>query len=288
MQKLLAIALFTLGFALPAVAGRPDSTPFRLTGSGGIVVPVMLDAAGPFPFLLDTGSNRSAVSEELARELGAVTVGRSLVVSPAGEEVHPVVSLPNVSLGSGRGGGASRGVDVVATVTRREDLDEGRAIEGLIGQDVLASLTYTVDFRKRIIEWHFDATTLPPGATTLRLEREEGRFLVELPQRGAPLRLVPDSGVGGLVLFDRPGADLPRMDAQPGRMALATTTGSREVQPVRVRELRVGSLVLRNQRGVVIRRAGADAPRTDGLLPLQIFARVTFNGPAGVMIIEER
>jgi hypothetical protein len=39
---------------------------------------------------------------------------------------------------------------------------------------------------------------------------------------------------------------------------------------------------------VVIQRAASDLPRTDGLLPLQIFARVTFNGPAGVIIIEER
>ena len=43
-----------------AVAQPADSVRFTLAEGGAVVVPVTIDGAGPFRFLLDTGSSRSS------------------------------------------------------------------------------------------------------------------------------------------------------------------------------------------------------------------------------------
>jgi hypothetical protein len=54
-----------------------------------------------------------------------------------------------------------------------------------------------------------------------------------------------------------------------------------------VRALRVGSATLMDVPAVIVGRE-CDSPSVDGLLPLHIFARVTFNGPERQLFIEER
>ena len=68
---------------------------------------------------------------------------------------------------------------------------------------MLAALRYTIDFKRRVIEWHDQAP--PRRGLVLKLAFEDGRFLVSLPQDHVTLRLVPDSGAGGLVLFNAAG-----------------------------------------------------------------------------------
>ena len=80
----------------------------------------------------------------------------------------------------------------------------GDGISGVLGQDFLSQFNYTLDYRT------FDGCR---GTTTdqiekgvrLALEPSRGRFLVQLaPGHDAaecPVRLVPDSGANGVVLF---------------------------------------------------------------------------------------
>jgi hypothetical protein len=54
-----------------------------------------------------------------------------------------------------------------------------------------------------------------------------------------------------------------------------------------VRALRVGSTTLTDVSAAIVGRE-CGSPPVDGLLPLHIFARVTFNGPERQLFIEGR
>src|SRR5262245_21985238 len=78
------------------------SVPLKVDRFGGIVVEVRVNDRGPFPFLLDTGSSRSIVSDELARKLDAPVVAKSEVVTNTGTNVRLVVRLASISVAAKR------------------------------------------------------------------------------------------------------------------------------------------------------------------------------------------
>ncbi|HSC27340.1 MAG TPA: retropepsin-like aspartic protease, partial [Vicinamibacterales bacterium] len=195
MRRVQAFTLAALAFAgsgAGEAGGLAPRSSFSAR-SGEIVVPAFVNGSGPFLFLLDTGASHSAVSEELAGAVGAPAVARTKVMSTIGHDLRPVVRLDRLNVGPVTASG------VLASVVRRDDIDPQGRIQGLIGQDVLASRRYTLDYRQRQVEWLTDAGQAM-GGVKLRLHIDDGRSLVELPQDGSIVRLVPDSAADGLVL----------------------------------------------------------------------------------------
>lgn len=273
--------------ALP-VQGAPapsEVVPFTPADGGAVIVPVLVDGRGPYSFLVDTGANRSAVREGLARKLGLAAVARMTVVTPAGEETRAVVRLSRLSVGAATADG------VLASVVEadRPGMD-GADFDGILGQDFLSRFDYTLDYRRRVLVWGGEATGR--DGTRLVLRRSEGRFLVDLPQPGngeRPMRFVPDSGASGLVVFERAGSLPLSMEHLPGGARLTDSSGRRRaVEMRRIRSLRVGDLTLRDQVAAVVSRPEANAPEGDGLLPLHQFASVTFGSQAGYLVIRAR
>jgi hypothetical protein len=70
-----------------------------------------------------------------------------------------------------------------------------------------------------------------------------------------------------------------------GVFLVAGLTGAREARPMRLHALRIGSLVLRNQRAVTVERPEPDAPDVDGLLPLHHFSRVAFRSRDHLLLV---
>ena len=102
---------------------------------------------------------------------------------------------------------------------------------------MLASLRYTLDFKRRVIGWH----DLAPARRGLVLKLESRwPFLVSLPQEHTTLRLVPDSGAGGLVLFNVAGRRSHNVVDTGETVALGTAHASHRARRVHVRELRIG------------------------------------------------
>lgn len=262
------------------VPGSGGATPFRSNRPGQIVVPVRLNGQGPFAFILDTGSSHSSISEPLAQTLRAPAVAKALVRSPVGLAMRPIVRLDRVDVGPESNDG------VLASVVPSAMLDPNRQIDGVVGQDVLASRRYTIDLAKQKVVWHTAGASLPNSPLSLSLRVAGGRFLVELPQRDSMLLLVPDSGAEGLVLYRRDDLTLPPFMLAPGQVRLGTTTSEANVQPVRVGELRVGPTNLVNLPAVVIDRFGSPANEGDGLLPLHLFTQVTFDGPERRLVVK--
>jgi predicted aspartyl protease len=249
--------------------GAGSTTPFQLGEQGGVIVPVMLNGSGPFRMLLDTGATHSAITEDVAALVKAKPVARSTVITPAGETLRLIVAVDRVNVGS------IAAENVLPSVVPSRALDREGRIHGLIGQDILGSLRYTLDFKARTVEWH---QRTPSGGVRLPLTFEHGRFLVALERDGRTLRLVPDSGAGGFVLFDMHGRGSFTVE-------LSTAHASRLARPVRVRELRVGDRIMRDVPAVAIEHADRHPAEGDGLLPLHLFERVTFDGPARLLIL---
>lgn len=277
----LALALVWLATpSWPVAHFRPaDWTPFETSRHGEIVVPAMVNGAGPFRFLIDTGSSHSAISEEVARAARAPPVARTVVTSPIGEDLRLVVRIERLEIGPLSASG------VLASVIRPNGIDTARGIQGLIGQDVLAAHRYTIDLRKHGIVWHADRPGPSSRQSTFELRLTEGRFLVELPQATSVLHLVPDSGTAAIVLFERPNRFLPAMTPVPFLAELATLTDRSQVRHVRVQALRIGATTLRNVPAVLVPGPDSDGSAGDGLLPLHLFDRVTFDGPARVLTV---
>ena len=277
MRAYLGFAFFAIVLATPRMWAAA-STPFSLGDQGGIVVSVTLNGAGPFKMLLDTGATHSAITADIADLIDARPVAQTNVISPVGSAMRPIVAVETLSFGP-------INVDVILpSVAAERSFDPKGEIKGLIGQDVLAGLRYTIDFKGKVIEWH----DVAPGqsGTVLQLTFEHGLFLVALPQHGTILRLVPDSGAGGLVLFEARSRPQLRSIATGETVELSTARGSQAAAVVRLPELRIGDRVLRNVRAVALGGDKTHPAAGDGLLPLHLFGRVTFDGPARTLILD--
>ena len=103
-------------------------------------MPVRVNGVGPFPFLLDTGSSHTVVSESLSQQLGATAVAKTVVSSPIGEDLRAVVRLDRVELGP------LTAFAVMSSVVPDQALGQAGQQRGLLGQDVLALTRYTLTF----------------------------------------------------------------------------------------------------------------------------------------------
>ena len=121
------------------------------------------------------------------------------------------------------------------------------------------------------------------------LQIRDNRLLVSLSQHDGdphPLALVPDSGSDALVLFTHAQDKLRLIPLDVG--VLTSVSGSRLVHRVQLDALLVGRTRLRNPDAVLIDSREPVEMMGDGLLPLHLFSRVTFNVGEGYMIVEPR
>jgi predicted aspartyl protease len=263
--------------ACAAAAGGSKPLPFDLRHNE-IVVPVHVSGTPGFRFLLDTGASRSIISVTTARRVGAVAHARTLMITPSGQSVHAVT---NVTLQLGE----RTPVSVTAAIVRDDELAATARVDGILGQDVLAPLVYTIDYRARAVRWD-DARMTSAMEHRIPLQFVDGRALVAVAVQGVrePLRLIPDTGADGLVLFARRSSRLPALTPLNIGM-LRTLVGRQLVRHVLLDGLSLGPVTLREQPAVVLEESDSAFPPGDGLLPLHLFSQVTVNGPAGYIVV---
>jgi len=295
---LLSAALVVIVVLAPtAVAAETSEIDIRIDETAGVIVPVTIDGSGPFPFLLDTGSTHSVISGSLAERLAMRFVAKTSVLTSTGREWRPVVELNQTTIAR------ARSERLLASVAPSAQLDSiARGIEGIIGQDFLFAFNYTLDYRRKRLTWH-DGNSHNAGIR-LPLVARGGRYLVQVTSPGekAPLLLVPDSGANGFVMFAHNGRTRVPLEpvapafstpaayrfgeaSSPQRTAIHSLSGGQDVRTMMMRELRLENAALRNQRVAVLERAPGDAVEGDGLLPLHVFASVTFNAGEGYLIV---
>ncbi len=104
-----------------------------------MTVGVRIDGRGPFPFIVDTGAERTVISSELARSL-SLQPGRTVWVHSMSEvsEIATVV-IPDLRVGS------RSTVQIHAPALARANL----GASGILGVDTLQRQRVTFDFRRR-------------------------------------------------------------------------------------------------------------------------------------------
>ena len=266
---------------VPVESGSANRVPLRVSATGVVTVRVIVNGSGPHEFIVDTGSNRTAVTSRLAAKLGLPAVAKTDVVTATSTETQIVTRLDALAVGS-----VMRRELLAAVLPDRALASLGIDADGLLGQDFLADQNYTLDYVRGQLTWDVQADDAKKDVR-LKLRREEGRFLAALPQgkNADSLWFVPDSGAQALVLFDRGG--LNQLTMVPlANTRTSTVLGASTARTSLVKILQVGPVTLRDLPAVVI--DGRESHVADGLLPLSTFARVTFLGSEQTLIVQAR
>ncbi len=139
----------SLAAALPVFAGQDgqqqaaatDVVAIRKDQWSRMTVPVKVVEQGPFRFLIDTGSQNTVLSRELATRLSLVSNRKARLISVAGTQMVDMVDLDQIDLGRRSYYGLS------APVLESEHM----GADGILGLDSLQDQRVLVDFKKGLM-----------------------------------------------------------------------------------------------------------------------------------------
>jgi len=283
---------------LPAVEaesrcpGSVASVTPRFVQHALIVIPVRINQAGPFDFMVDTGSQVTIIDPSLASQLDLKPQGRVGLVSVASFAQAPVTVLDRLEADS-------KVVDKTFVVVR--DLGQIRAadprIRGVLGQSFLAHFDLFVDYGHKLL--CLDETKamrdgvrgehisfVPPRATEEELPFME-RLVISVHLSGTgkqPILLQLDSGSDGPILY--PGSEQPEVQALVHSAVLQggnVDNAHRVFAVVPPQIMQIGSHILSHISFVTPAIVGKNLreQHEDGLLPTLLFQRVFISGGGG-------
>jgi predicted aspartyl protease len=159
--KIVAVALLAAGpawMATPSGACDPLAPgASSVTGAtskdtaGRAVALININGQGPFRFILDTGANRSVLSQALATRLGLTHSGMGVVHSVDSAELAMLVTVESLSFGALR-------LSAGETPVLDGPMLDGE--HGLLGVDGMKGRLLHVDFTKNCVEIYEDAAAV--------------------------------------------------------------------------------------------------------------------------------
>ncbi len=229
-----------------------NAIPTRPDRAGRLLVPVLLDGAGPFRFLVDTGCNGTMIAEKLALTIGfnPDPAGGGLMVT-----VHDVlgpVIMPAMRLGELDMGRFSTR-NVIAPIMRIADRS---GADGVIGTNSLTGRRLMVDFKHDRIRIEPSQRRPPSGFETIK-GRMHGDNLLIVPVQiaGITVPALVDTGAERS-LFNKPLLDriLMKKGTEPlGYLNLVNLAGLEIAGPVHLLpSFRLGSLTIRNLAAILV------------------------------------
>jgi predicted aspartyl protease len=190
-------------------------------GHDRLTVPVRLGASRAYHFLVDTGSDRTSVSRQLARELGLQERASAELHSATGSSEVRMAHLPELRM-------SRRAVrNISAPMLDADDM----GADGILGIDSLRSQRVVFDFAGgRLSVLSADAPDeMGEGAIVVRAKRLEGRLVItDAEVDGVRVRVVLDTGssltIGNAAL--RRKLERRRAPASAGTIELISVTGA--------------------------------------------------------------
>ena len=104
-------------------------------------LPVLVEGTGPFAFMIDTGSQATAVTEEIRDTARLAPAGTATLVGMASRREVALASVERIDFGS------NSYTDFTAPVLERANV----GADGIIGLDALQDFRVLLDFRKQTI-----------------------------------------------------------------------------------------------------------------------------------------
>ena len=201
-----------------------------------------------------------------------------MVQSPAGKRERLITQVDRMTVGP-------HAISVMPAIIDQPHLALAGDVSGIVGQDVLAGLRYTIDYRNRRIGWD-DLSEGAGAVAVLPLTFLDGLPVVD------PAAIGRDADAGRRQWRGRPGAILigtarsfPAMTADAAQVRLDSLHGNSLVRSVVIDELKIGPSTFKDMPAGLVKPEDSPAYRCDGLLPLHIFGRVTFDGPGRRLIL---
>jgi hypothetical protein len=218
-------------------------------------VQIRVNGAGPYWFMLDTGSVSIAVDSEVAAALALSGEG-SFEGSGGGEGSITISKGDSVKLGLGELDFSTGPVDILQ-INKAVAFAEGRRVDGLLGYDFFAHFTVTIDYARQRIGVHDPRgfwPTMPAGGTSLPLTmvRKHPFISAELTARGGERiagTFLVDTGWRSALSLNAPFVTEHRLLGTTATIESVTGVGvgGPSIEPVgRIEALQLGSIILRD------------------------------------------
>jgi Aspartyl protease len=278
--------------------GSVASVTSRLVQHALIVIPVKVNQAGPFDFMVDTGSQVTVIDPSLAAELSLKAQGRVGLVSVSNVAQASATVLDTLEAGSHV---------VEETPAIVQDLRQIQAadhrIRGVLGESFLAHFDLFIDYGHKLL--CLDETRamrdsvrgerisfVPPQHPEDELPFMERLVIaVHLSDVGSrPILLQLDSGSNGAILY------ASREETKRRLLESATLQGSNVSQAQRAfavlppQNMQIGNRILSHISFVTPVSVGKNVPGRgeDGLLPTLLFHSVFISGADHYVIFDPK
>lgn len=241
-------ALAALGLlACPVQAVAPDpATPEEVQGGRDLderlTVPVTINGGGPYHFVVDTGSERTVLSRELADRLTLASASNVTLLSITGSQQVRTAIVPELRLTASRKGMA----DFVAPLLSEYHM----GAVGILGIDSLQSKRVVMDFHamRMSISDSPRAALLDADEIVVTARRRLGQLiLVDADANGQKISVIIDTG--SAVTIGNPA--LRKKLSARGRLGLMTpititsvTGGNTPADYTQVDRVRIGGVTL--------------------------------------------
>lgn len=200
----IAIAIASPSFAAqdrPALA--PDEPPAVVRTVPGpdtrITIPIQIDGKGPWNFVVDTGSQRTVISRDLAERLALPMRERVTVISMTGRAEVNTVAVPRLGFGK------TVVDDIEAPVLEGENI----GAPGLLGLDGLHAKRLLLNFRTGRMEIsNSKQSWRDPNVIIVEARRRKGQLiLLDSDVNGMKVNIILDTGtsisVGNMALMSK-------------------------------------------------------------------------------------
>ncbi|MBN8815758.1 MAG: clan AA aspartic protease [Sphingomonas sp.] len=233
MARFALLALMSAAIAVPLLAQNaklpqpppadpalalPETLGIGYEQSNRMTVPVSIGASGPYRFIIDTGAERSVVSNELASTLNLAAGRRVKVTTMAGQSELRTFLLPALQVS------LVKPDTLEAPAVSAADL----GAPGMLGIDALKGHAVAIDFDRNVMEVR-PATkrrvAAGPDDVVIRAKNLYGQLIVtNASYRGRRISVVIDTGspvtIGNLAMLKR-----VRTEKSLGQIGLIAVTG---------------------------------------------------------------
>ena len=202
-----------------AAAGQQTDVKFKSDDHDRMTVPVRVSDRGPYQFLIDTGSERTVISRQLAAELGLTAGTTATLQSVLGTTAVATVNIPALQVTS-----------QTLAVASAPALDgDNIGADGMLGVDSLAEQRVMLDFKHQSM-----------GVSPSRLAIEpdsDGETIVVIAHRRHGRMLISNATIEGrdVVIVIDTGSQI-----SIGNEALRRTLGRKRVLPTTMIETVMG------------------------------------------------
>lgn len=220
--------------------GETDVVAFTADRDSRMTVPVTVSERGPFNFLIDTGSQNTVISKQLAARLLLEPSARAKLISVTGVEMVDTVELDQLDLGKRSYYG------LLAPLL--EDGDIGA--DGILGLDSLQGQRVLIDFKKELIAVN-DAKALGGNRgfeIVITARRRSGQLIMtNAVLDGVKVDVVIDTGSETSVGNPALQAAMRRRHSPQGQAQLRSVTGQTMMAELGLgREMKIEDITFQN------------------------------------------